>query len=174
MRVAVSNSGPLIHLSLVGLLDLLFKLYDVILIPQSVYNEIVVKGKEQGYSDTFILERAIINEKIKVEKVKKENYNISSSKLHIGEINAIILALQLKIEIILIDDEEARMFARKLGIKVIGTLGILIELFKHGLLVLNEAIQYLRKINEIMYLSSDVYSFVEIKLNEIARTKKMD
>lgn len=174
MRVAVSNSGPLIHLSLVGLLDLLFKLYDVILIPQSVYNEIVVKGKEQGYSDTFILERAIINEKIKVEKVKKENYNISSSKLHIGEINAIILALQLKIEIILIDDEEARMFARKLGIKVIGTLGILIELFKHGLLVLNEAIQYLRKLNDIMYLSSDVYSFVEIKLNEIARTKKMD
>ena len=174
MRVAVSNSGPLIHLSLVGLLDLLFKLYDIILIPQSVYDEIVVKGKEQGYSDSVILERAIINEKIKVEKVKKENYNISSSKLHIGEINAIILALQLKIEIILIDDEEARMFARKLGIKVIGTLGILIELFKHGLLVLNEAIQYLRKLNDIMYLSSDVYSFVENKLNEIARTKKMD
>jgi len=174
MRVAVSNAGPLIHLSLVGLLDSLFKLYDVILIPQSVYDEIVVKGKEQGYSDAVILERAIMNEKIKVEKVKKENYNISSSKLHIGEINAIILALQLKIEIILIDDEEGRMFARKLGIKVIGTLGILIEFFKHGLLDLNEAIQYLRKINEIMYLSSDVYSFIENKLNDIARTKKMD
>ncbi|GAJ07720.1 unnamed protein product, partial [marine sediment metagenome] len=32
MRVAVSNSGPLIHLTLAGLLDLVFELYDLILI----------------------------------------------------------------------------------------------------------------------------------------------
>lgn len=171
MKVAVSNSGPLIHLALVGLLDLVFKLYDVILIPQSVYDEIVVKGKEEGHSDAIILEQAIINEKIKVEKIKKENRNITSSKLHQGEINAILLALQLKVEIILLDDEEARIFARKLKINVKGTLGILIEFLNNSFLELEEAIQYLKKLNAIMYLSSDVYSLVEDELNKLARSK---
>lgn len=172
MIVAVSNSGPLIHLAQVGLLELVFKIYDVILIPQSVYDEIVVRGKEEGHSDAIILEQAIINKNIKVEKVKNETLNISSSKLHQGEINTILLVLQSKVEIILLDDEEVRIFARKLKINVKGTLGILIELFSNGLLKLEEAFQYLKKINAIMYLSSDAYSFVENELNKIARLKK--
>jgi predicted nucleic acid-binding protein len=171
MRVAVSNSGPLIHLTLAGLLDLVFELYDLILIPPSVYNEIIVKGKEQGHSDAFVLERAIINEKIKVETIKKSNTEITSSKLHEGEINAIILSLQPKVKIILLDDEEARIFARKLGIKVSGTLGILIELFKRNLFGLPEALQYLKKINEVMYLSSDLYCFVEDALKDIVESR---
>ena len=168
MKVAISNSGPLIHLTIVGLLELVFKLYDVILIPQSVYNEIVVKGKEEGHSDAILLEQAISNEKIKVEKVKADTQKISTSKLHQGEINAILLALQLEVENILLDDEEARIFARKLKIKVKGTLGILIELFKQKFLELEEALKYLKKINAIMYLSSDVYSYVEDELEKIA------
>jgi len=172
MKVAVSNSGPLIHLTIVGLLELVFKLYDVILIPQSVYNEIVVKGKEEGHSDAIILEQAISNGKIKVEKVKVDTQKISTPKLHQGEINTILLALKSEVEIILLDDEEARIFARKLKIKVKGTLGILIELFKQKFLELEEALKYLKKINAIMYLSSDVYSYVENELEKIAGSTK--
>jgi len=171
MKVVVSNSGPLIHLAQVGLLELVFKLYDLILIPPSVYDEIVVKGKEQGHSDAFILEQAIINEKIKVEEVKEDALKLSTSKLHQGEIYAILLALQSKVEVIFLDDEEARIFARKLNIKIKGTLGILIEFLRQGFLKLNEALEYLKKLNDIMYLSSDVYSFVEIKLEELAGSK---
>jgi len=145
MRVAVSNSGPLIHLTLAGLLDFVFELYDLILIPPSVY------------------------EKIKVEAIKKSNTEITSSKLHEGEINTIILSLQSNVKIILLDDEEARIFARNLGIKVSGTLGILIELFKRNLFGLPEALQYLKKINEVMYLSSDLYCFVEDTLKDIVK-----
>ncbi len=170
MKVAVSNSGPLIHLTLAGLLDLVFKLYDIILIPQSVYDEIVVKGKEEGHSDAIILEQAIINEKIKVEKVEKENRNITSSKLHQGEINAILLTLQSEVDVILLDDEEARMFARKLDIKVKGTLGILVDLLEQNFLDLEEAHQCLKKLNSIMYLSSDVYSLVEEKLKKLSQS----
>ena len=171
MRVAVSNSGPLIHLTLSGLLDFVFKLYDLILIPPSVYDEIIVKGKEQGHSDAFLLERSIINEKIKVKAIRKSNTEITSSKLHEGEINAIILSLQSNVKIILLDDEEARIFARKLGIKISGTLGILIELFKRNLFGLPEALEYLKKINEVMYLSSDLYCFVENTLKDIVEPR---
>lgn len=172
MKVAVSNSGPLIHLTIAGLLELAFKLYDVIYIPQLVYDEIVVKGKEEGHSDAIILEQAVSNAKIKVEKVKHDTYKITTPKLHQGEIDTILLALQLEVEIILLDDEEARIFARKLNIKVKGTLGILIELFKRKFLELEEALKYLKKINAIMYLSSDIYSYVESELEKIALSTK--
>jgi len=166
MRVAVSNSGPLIHLTLAGLLDYVFELFDLIIIPPQVYDEIIVKGKEQGHSDAYILERAIKNEKIKVKTVKKSNDMISSIKLHEAEINAILLVIQSNTDTILLDDEEARIYARKLGIRVSGTLGILIRLFKNKLFEKSEAVQYLRKVNEIMYLSSDVYCYIEKIIEE--------
>jgi len=172
MKVAVSNSGPLIHLTIARLLELAFKLYDVIYIPQLVYDEIVVKGKEEGHSDAIILEQAVSNAKIKVEKVKHDTNKISTPKLHQGEIDTILLALQLDVEIILLDDEEARIFDRKLNIKVKGTLGILIELFKRKFLELEEALKYLKKINAIMYLSSDIYSYVESELEKIVLSTK--
>lgn len=63
----MSNSGPLIHLANVGLIDFLFKLFDKILIPESVYDEVVIKGKEEGHSDAIIIEQAISNNKIEVK-----------------------------------------------------------------------------------------------------------
>jgi len=167
MKVAVSNSGPLIHLTLAGLLDFVFELFDFVIIPPQVYEEIVVKGKEQSHSDAYILERAVNNELIKIEVVKKGNENITSSKLHDAELDTIKLYLQSNFETILLDDEEARVFARKLGIKVSGTLGILVNIYKHGFFSFSEALRYLKKINEIMYLSADVYCYVEKILEEI-------
>ena len=166
MRVAVSNSGPLIHLTLAGLLDYVFELFDLIIIPPQVYDEIITKGKEQGHSDAYLLESAIKKEKIKVRTVKKSNSIITSFKLHEAEINAILLALQSNIDTILLDDEEARIYARKLGIRVSGTLGILIKLFKSEFFDKSKALQYLKKINDIMYLSSDVYCYVEKIIEE--------
>jgi len=58
-----------------------------------------------------------------------------------------------------------------LNINVKGTLGILIELLTNDFLELEKAVQSLKKLNAVMYLSSDVYSFVESQLNKIARLK---
>ena len=79
MKIAVSNSGPLIHLAKVDLIDFLLRLFDKILIPDSVYNEVVIKGKEKGHSDAIIIERAILNDKIEVKKVELgKNEHIST------------------------------------------------------------------------------------------------
>ncbi len=169
MRQAISNSGPLIHLASVGLLDFLFKLYDIILIPESVYDEVVIKGKDEGYADAILIEHAISDKKIEVKKVALDNPEPFSSKLHQGELEAIKLALNSKIELTLIDDEEARIIARGLNLKVKGTLGVLIDLAKNRCLDLNGALHYLKKLNSLMYLSSDAYSFVENELQEIYR-----
>ncbi|MEM7533215.1 MAG: element excision factor XisI family protein [Chloroflexota bacterium] len=45
--IIVSNTSPLINLALVGHLNLLKKLYKKVLIPQAVYDEIVIDGAGQ-------------------------------------------------------------------------------------------------------------------------------
>ncbi len=52
---AVINSSPLISLALVKQLELLPKLYDELIIPESVYNEVVVKGKGKTGSEAEVI-----------------------------------------------------------------------------------------------------------------------
>ncbi len=167
----MSNSGPLIHLARVGLIDFLLKLYDIVLIPESVYNEVVIKGKEEGYSDAIIVEQAIVEKRIIVKTVKSENKEVFSFNLHSGELDVIRLALDSKTELVLLDDDEARIIARGLKLKVKGTLGVLIDLVKNRYLGLKDSLRYLKELNSIMYLSSDVYNFVEEMLKKIDAAK---
>ncbi len=169
MKTAVSNSGPLIHLTTVGLLDLLFKLFDKIYIPPLVYEEVVVRGKRKGHSDATLIENAISNEKIVVKKLKeaqKQSERYYSPRLHPGEMDAIKLITFLDINIILSDDEEARIFARTLQLKVKGSLGVLIELSEKGYLNSEKALQKLQELNSMMYLSSDVYNYVREQIEK--------
>ncbi|MHA1148308.1 MAG: DUF3368 domain-containing protein [Promethearchaeota archaeon] len=161
MKIAVSNSGPLIHLAKVGLLDFLFKLYDKIIIPNLVFEEVVEKGKEKGYSDALLIEQAISKKKIEIKRVQIIQQELLSTKLHLGELYAVQIALNLKINPILLDDEEARIYARNLNLRVKSTLGLLIDFYNKNLLNLEESLTYLRKLNSLMYLSSDVYQLVE-------------
>ena len=43
----MSNASPLINLARIGKLDLLHRLYDSVLIPQAVWDEVVVQGAGQ-------------------------------------------------------------------------------------------------------------------------------
>lgn len=165
-KVAVSNSGPLFHLAKAGLLDLMFNLFEKIIIPEVVFNEVVIRGKEENHPDAIIIEQAIKEQKIEVNAEYLPINEYSTSNLHEGELQAIKLAITSNIEDILLDDDEARSFARTLHLKVKGTLGILLDLVQNKLIPLNEAFNYLKMLNSIMYLSSDVYDLVAEELNK--------
>jgi predicted nucleic acid-binding protein len=49
--IVVTNSGPLMALAKLGLLDLLGRLYGKVYMPGAVYDEVVLRGKEGGFSD---------------------------------------------------------------------------------------------------------------------------
>ncbi len=51
--IAVSNASPLIFLAKIGKIHLLEKIFEKILIPEKVYNEVVVKGKEKRFADAY-------------------------------------------------------------------------------------------------------------------------
>ena len=116
--IVVSNSSPLIALSSVDRLDLLQLLFDMVIIPFAVRDEVMSEtSKTIGELPSFI----------RVEPVAAEfPVRFLKMNLHAGESEAIALALERGLPGIILDDKNARVIAADLGLKVIGTLGLLI------------------------------------------------
>jgi predicted nucleic acid-binding protein len=120
----VSDAGPLIHLSLVGRVDLLPLLYQRILIPDLVHQEVVQKGA--GLAGSAEIGNADWIE-IAEHDPGAPLIQLLSIDLDLGEAAAIWLAVDRRSEWILSDDRKARLAAERLGLKVRGSLGVLVE-----------------------------------------------
>ena len=124
----VSNSSPLILLAKIGRFNLL-RQYGNVFIPNAVYTEVCIRGKSLPGSEE--VERAIQEGWIRIRKVKA--LPELEFLLGRGEAEAISLAKSLNLPI-LIDDKKGRILARKMNLTVFGTLGVLINAYKHGLI----------------------------------------
>ncbi|MBN2152204.1 MAG: hypothetical protein JW839_12205 [Candidatus Lokiarchaeota archaeon] len=167
MRIAVSNSSPLILLAKTRALDILTHFFDTIYIPSYVHREVVEDGMMNGYADALLVKNLVDSKKIIVASDFPHvllGKGIVLHGLHPGEVEALDLALSFKGDTILLDDEEARKIARTLGLVVKGTLGMLIDYNKAGRMDKDQALKKLEELNKIMYLSGDVYRIVENSL----------
>lgn len=70
---------------------------------------------------------------------------IGTTRLGLGESEAIALAQELKADAVLIDERDGTKFAQGLGLHVVGTLGVLERAAEKGLLSLPVAIADLRR-----------------------------
>lgn len=157
--VIVSDSSPIIILSKIRILDLLKKLYNDIFIPEEVYDE-VVSG--ESYGDEIIYFKSF---KFEVVKVKKK---LIFEWLGKGEESAINLALDKK-SLLLVDDYVARQIAKNLGLKVIGTLGLLLIFLRRKFISYEEFKDLLNKLIENNFrMSIEIYNEV---LNEAEKLK---
>ena len=157
-KMTVSNSGPLIHLAKIDRLVLLRELFGTITIPEEVKVEVVDNGKDEGAPDAFLVEDAVENGWIVIERSRSDRVKEIADKVGIdaGEVAAIMLARKLNCPVLL-DDLAARRFATGLGLEVAGSIGILIRCAKTGLLSENEALESLEKLARTMWLGMDVY-----------------
>lgn len=126
----VCNSTVLIALSRIGHLWILERLFGNILIPLAVYDDVVVKGaRKPGAKD--VAEAKWIH----VQAVKdEEQVEYLSSILHRGEAEAIVLAEEIKAELIILDDDHARRIANSRGLNLTGTLTTLLRAKQKGLI----------------------------------------
>lgn len=125
----VCNSSPLIALLSIDKTFILDGLFNEILIPEAVYNEVFkIENKEADFSKVNF---------IKVHKVNDINLVKSlNMRLGLGESEVIALSLANQIDRVIIDDKQARKIAKNMSLKVIGTVDILL-LAKKKLLIEN-------------------------------------
>lgn len=161
MKVVI-NSSPLISLSLIGHLELLLKLYDEVIIPKSVYDEIVVKGKGKAGSE----ELKSISCFTVIETENKVLKDTVMLELDEGEAEVISIAKEKGIQNVIIDEFAGRQYASLLGLNVTGTLGILLIGKKLGFIdELKPLMNIMLKHNR--YINRDLYLAVLEKANEI-------
>lgn len=142
MRIVLVDAGPLIALGKLNRLPLLVELYKVVHVPRAVYQEAVIAGSVQDAPDSANIRLFLEHHKLPVPDVSEpllQRYD-SAPTLGMGERHLLALAQSLPgAEIlVLIDDEMAREEARRLGLQVKGTLGVLVEAFRTGLLSFDE------------------------------------
>lgn len=118
----VLDSGPIIGLSSVGRLDLLSELYSGALIPDAVYQEVVIEGA--GLPGSRELLEASWIDRVALDIAPDP---LLVKELGAGESEAITLAYRRGVPQILADDRRARRIAAQAyGLHVRGTAGVLV------------------------------------------------
>jgi predicted nucleic acid-binding protein len=138
--IAIINSSPLIYLGKLGLLSLLQQLFDQVLTVNTVKEEVL----DSSASEYAILHSAFSDWLIVSEVPEGPlSTRLGNMGLHQGEVDALVLAYYIKKQksdsVIVIDDLAARDVARTLGLKVTGTIGIILRATKSGFLTKNES-----------------------------------
>ncbi len=116
-RIIVCDTGPLIHLTEAGSIDLI-KMAGSVFIPQIVADEFANNSISTILSDWLMVTTLDVEN----QKVVKKWVN----EIEPGEAYSIALAIQIKADWLLSDDAKARKFAENLGLEVHGSIGLLL------------------------------------------------
>ena len=136
--LVVSDASPINILIRIGYIDILQRLYGTVVVPPTVL-------REMSHPDTPTAVRQWIQTPPSWVSVRKPAIEVPPQTPGRGEQEAIALALELKADLLLVDDLKARSAAEKSGLSVTGTLGVLERAAECKLLDLKQAVDELRK-----------------------------
>ena len=160
MKVIV-NATPLIALSQINQLELLNQLFDQVIIPHSVYEEVVVKGiNKVGSNDLVHATWIHIQEVPSTTTIEPLLLGLDP-----GELDVIQLGLLINPDWVIIDEKLGRKLAKVMGLSVKGTLGILLTSFYCGYLSKQEMLDLCQKlVDNGIRLSSRVIDSITAEL----------
>jgi len=111
-KVIISDTSCLILLDKIGELELLNKLFGTIITTNEV-------AKEFGQTLPYWVE---------IKEPSNKNFqSIIEASVDKGEASAIALAIELNNCLLIIDDLKGRKFTNKIGITIIGTIGVIVD-----------------------------------------------
>lgn len=134
--IVVSDTTPIISLLKANQLDLLQKMFRNVYIPHAVYQELIQNSAFQTEAETIKACDFIFVDNITDQRAVMLLRNFAG--LDLGESESIILADEKKADALLIDEHKGRQTAKKIGIKITGTIGIIGQAFDEGLLSVSE------------------------------------
>lgn len=133
--IVVADTSPINYLLLIGHVDILSALYERVLIPSSVRQELTSAGSPEAVRSWA---RALPD--WCEERIVATTIDADLVRLDDGEREAIQLALESGIDTVLMDEIEGRRAAQRRNLRVTGTLGVLEAAARRGWIDLSEAI----------------------------------
>jgi predicted nucleic acid-binding protein len=128
--LAVSNTSPISNLISIGRLDLLPAQFDSVQITRAVANELSAHPSPDVKS---LIQSAQSNGWLQIcTVVESSTLKMLRSQIHLGEAEAIALALECRANLVLVDEKEGRRIALQSGLSVTGVLGILLAAKERG------------------------------------------
>lgn len=121
--IVVSDTSPLLNLAVVGKSYLLRDLYGEVIIPPAVAHELTRNGVPLDPAWTRV-----------VAAPHDEELSALKRLLDPGEAEAILVAMTLQADLVLMDEKAGRRIAMQRGLKVTGLLGVLSEAKALGLI----------------------------------------
>ena len=154
MTKAVLDSSVIIALSYVDLFSELEKIFNEILIPQAVYDEVCLNGS--GLTGDKPLREAVSVGKVKVIRpCDRRLVEALIDPLGKGEAESLALAAEEEVDVLVIDDRLARRKARNIGLPVVGTLRILRMMFDRDIVDSEKFIESIKDLREYGFRVSD-------------------
>jgi predicted nucleic acid-binding protein len=141
---AVSDTSPIPGLAAIGQLELLHEQFGAVFIPQAVLVEL---RTETDFRGTAVIRDALQSGWLETRDVRNlPLVRALAMELDNGEAEALALATDLAVEIIVMDEHDGRMRARAMGLKTVGVIGILLRAKKEGRIQsLEDALRSLRE-----------------------------
>jgi predicted nucleic acid-binding protein len=160
--IVVSDTSPILNLARISRLELLPSLYQQVLIPAAVFEELTASKHDLpaavGFaSEPWLVVASAIDRK-RVQELRED--------LDPGEAEAIVLAIERRANLLLVDERRARRTATAAGLTVTGLLGVVARAKRVGLIdlakpVLDELIGTAR-----FWIGPDLYAEVLAELGE--------
>jgi uncharacterized protein len=127
--IIVSDTSPISNLIVVGYAHLLPELFSTVIIPDIVYQELLANGPHHPVTQTIQtanwLEVHTVSDSQRVIHLERD------CNLDPGEANAIILALELQANQLLIDERLGRKEAKRKGQKLIPSVRPIMDALIH-------------------------------------------
>lgn len=161
MRAAVADATVLIYLAKLGELDRLERRFDAVLVPAAVHEEVVERGRAEGYRDALAVEAAA-DDGLEVVSLADDVAATAerlrdTADLGRGEAAAIALA-QARAARCLTDDHAARTTAAAVGVEVGGTIYVLLDALDAGTLSYDEYVRLIDGLSDAGFrMSASLY-----------------
>ncbi|WPD22512.1 MAG: DUF3368 domain-containing protein [Candidatus Electrothrix scaldis] len=124
--ILVADASPLIALACCDCLHILEKLFGEVKVSATVYEEVTIKNRSGSAQLLKYLQGKVVDD-------EPTTLVIEGGSLDRGELSSMILYKKIGADFLLIDEKLGRKIAKLNNIKVIGSLGVLIEAKKKGI-----------------------------------------
>ena len=129
--IVISDATPIISLTKIDMLDILGRFYNEVLLPKAVFDEVC---SNPAFSDEAETIRNCVFIRVETVNNTQSVRILRAAGLDLGESEAIVLADSLPDSLLLMDERKGRQIASSMGIRITGTLGILIQAKKLGII----------------------------------------